>query len=62
MPKRYVDETDVRRILARAGFVVREVRSTFLGDLSVIAWAQRGQLPDVVGAGGARSMVLQTLS
>ena len=61
-PKRYVDEADVRRMLAQAGFVVRETRSTFLGDLSVIAWAQRGQSPDIGGADAVPSEVLQLTS
>jgi SAM-dependent methyltransferase len=61
-PKRYVDETDVRRLLAGAGFVVREARSTFLGDLSVIAWAQRGHVPEIGGADGAPAAVLHLTS
>jgi SAM-dependent methyltransferase len=59
IPKRYVDERAVRGLLARAGFVVRESRPAFLGDVSVLAWARRGTPLDEDGAMGAPSMVLQ---
>ena len=58
IPKRYVDDAGIRGALARAGFLVRETRRTFLGGVSVIAWAQQAQPIDHDDAMGASSEVL----
>jgi SAM-dependent methyltransferase len=42
VPKRYVEDAELRRLLSRAGFAVRETRTTFLGGVSLIGWARRG--------------------
>ena len=57
IPKRYVDDAGIRGALARAGFLVRETRRTFLGGVSVIAWAQQVQPVDHDDAMGASSEV-----
>lgn len=62
VPKRYVDEADIRGLLASAGFVVRETRSTFLAGVSVMAWARRGQTLDDDDAVGVSSDILQPFS
>ena len=59
IPKRYVDEAGIRGHLTRAGFVVRETRSTFLGGVSLIAWAQREQTVGEGGAVGAPAEIFQ---
>ena len=55
VPKRYLDEAGVTQLLARSGFVVRETRNTFLGGVSVMAWAQPNAVLDEDDATGASS-------
>lgn len=62
VPKRYVDEAGLRRLLTGAGLDIQEVRRTFLGGVSVIAWARRGASIDEDGADGASSPALQPVA
>ena len=61
VPKTYFDEIGVRRLLTNAGFDVRESGTTFLGDVSVIAWARRSESLDDDGAVQAPSMTLHPM-